>query len=268
MITHFSNLELNTVSIQGVKQFYHGQLKFSVIEESKHRISFKPTDHFTLTFNLVFEPISPVHIAFEVPFSRFQKVVTSLNEMNIPLLKWDDGRVMNELEDGKNVYFRDGDGNLLEIITHDYIKEEVIAPQGILNIFYIREIGFPVQNVTSFREWLVENIDLKTDKVSEHFAFAISGTAHCVITSFERKWIPISMLALPPKMKVTLGVTDIAFIESVQEKLNEEEFISNLNGELHFKKQNYYFILKVTDFNEDIPRRMNLPYSRTDHSKD
>ena len=33
---------------------------------------------------------------------------------------------------------KDGDGNLLEIIAHSYVKEDVLVPQSPLNILYVR----------------------------------------------------------------------------------------------------------------------------------
>jgi len=262
MITHFSNVELNTVSVKGVKQFYSGQLRFPIVEETSQRITFQPVDHCTITFNLAYEPISPVHIAFEVPNSKFLEAVSNLKASSVQLLKWDDGREIDNFETGENVYFRDGDGNLLEIISHFYIKEDVIEPKGSLSLIYLREVGFPVPDVIQFREWLVETLNVKLDKILDNFSFAIGGTAHCVITSINRKWIPISMVALPPKIKVTFGVTDHVFIRSVAEKLQSDEIISFQDGELHFNKLGYYFILKVSDIGAQVPSLLNLPLSR------
>lgn len=265
MITHFAQLQLNTVSLQGTKQFYHDQLRFPIGSESDVEISFKPTEYCTISFKEVAEPLSPVHIAFEVPFSEFEHVVNRLRKAGIVLLKWPDGRVIDDFETGRNVYFRDGDGNLLEIITHAYIKEGILSPSGELKILYLREIGFPVDSVVDFRELLVDLFNFKLAKVSDNFTFAIGGTAHAVIPSKQRKWIPIAMAALPPKMKVVFGVSHSEFMDKVKTNLTAkgvhyEE--NNAEGRLHFKINEYEFCLELTPFPEEIPMLLNLPYSR------
>jgi catechol 2,3-dioxygenase-like lactoylglutathione lyase family enzyme len=263
MITHYAQLQLNTVSIQGVKQFYHDQLQFRIVFQSDNEICFQVTDYFALSFKEVFEPLAPAHFAFEVPHSEFDNVVNWLEKAHIKLLKWSDGSVFdNNFETGKNVYFRDGDGNLLEIICHSYIKEGILSPSGALKILYLREIGFPVDSVINFRELLVKILNLKLDKVSDNFTFAIGGTAHTVIPSKKRKWIPISMFALPPAMNVCFGVTSSIFIDEARTYLKENDIICERNGELHFKIDVYTFCLSVTTYPKDVPSLLNLPYSR------
>ncbi|NOU96776.1 glyoxalase/bleomycin resistance/dioxygenase family protein [Paenibacillus sp. LMG 31456] len=262
MITHFAQLQLNTVSLQGVKQFYHDQLRFPIIHESDNEIHFQPTDSFSLSFKEVAEPLAPAHLAFEIPDSEFENVVSWLQKERISLLKWSDGRIIDNFETGRNVYFRDGDGNLLEIISHHYIQEGILPPSGALNILYLREIGFPVENVIEFREMLVKILNFKLDKVSDIFAFAIGGTAHCVIPSKKRKWIPISMSALPPTMEVGFGVTDIHFINEVKARLDEQNISYEWNGGLYFKINEYSFCLSITNFPKEAHHLLNLPFSR------
>ncbi|MDQ1914708.1 glyoxalase/bleomycin resistance/dioxygenase family protein [Paenibacillus sp. GD4] len=266
MITHFSQLRLNTVSVQGVKQFYHDQLRFPIVYESDNEICFQPTEHFSLSFIEALIPLAPVHFAFEVPYSEFENVVTWLQSAGgISLLKWSDGRIIDDFQTGMNVYFRDGDGNLLEIITHHYIKEGILPPIGELKLLYLREIGFPVDSVTHFRELLVDIFNFKLDKVSDNFTFAISGTSHAVIPSKKRKWIPIAMAALPPTMDVVFGVSSSNFIEKVKTKLSSKgiDYDENKHDcQLQFRINEYSFYLRLTKFPEEVPKLLNLPYSR------
>ncbi|XEC93810.1 VOC family protein [Paenibacillus tarimensis] len=264
MITHFSHLDLNTVSVEAAKQFYHDQLQFPIVTQSDREISFKPTEYFTLTFKQSFEPLAPAHIAFEVPYSEFANVYRQLRQKNIHVLKWPDGKIVDDFGKGKNVYFRDGDGNLLEIITHNYIKEDVLSPSGALKILYLREVGFPVDSVAEFRELLVQLFDFKLSNLSDDFTFAIGGTAHAVISSKGRKWIPIAMTALPPCLSLKLGVTNPNFIDKVRTNLDNRSIHYEMKeeSELHFRVQGYHFILCPTDFSENIPYKLNLPYSR------
>ncbi|MCS7462263.1 glyoxalase/bleomycin resistance/dioxygenase family protein [Paenibacillus doosanensis] len=265
MITHFSQLQLQTVSIRGVKQFYHEQLRFPVVYESDHEILLQPAEYFTLSFKEAAEPLAPAHFAFEVPYSDFNNVVDWLQRTgNVTLLKWPNGRIIDDFETGLNVYFRDGDGNLLEIIAHNYITEGILTPCGELKILYLREVGFPVDSVADFRALLVELFNFSLAKVYDNFTFAIGGTAHAVIASKQRKWIPIAMTALPPTMNVSFGISSLDFIEKVKTNLTAKgiPYESDEHCQLHFQIKEYSFRLGLTDFPDKAPALLNLPYSR------
>lgn len=264
MITHFAQLELNTVSVQGVKQFYHDQLCLPILRQSDDEIHFRLTDYTVLSFKESHEPLAPAHIAFEVPASEFEHALKWLQNTGVTLLKWADGRIIDNFDTGKNVYFRDGDGNLLEIISHTYVKEGIVSPAGELKVLYLREIGFPVDSVIDFRKLLVDLFNFKLAKVYDNFTFAIGGTAHAVITSKKRKWVPISMAALPPSMKVSFGVSSSAFVDRIKTNLASKSipFESTAEGQLHFKIYEYSLSLTLTDFPEEAPSLLDLPFSK------
>lgn len=263
MITHFSKLTLQTVSIQGVQQVYADRLGFTVLSKTDREITFKVTPHVSLSFVEASEPISPAHFAFQVPYSRFYESAKRIHESGLLIAKWADGHEIDE-EDGRlNLYFRDGDGNLLEIIAHDYVEEDVLVPYTPLNILYLREVGCPVESVPSFREWLKSNLGMKTLSDREIFNFVISGTAYIVANWRERPWIPIAMKALPPKMQVTFGTPDLSFLQGIQKKLENGNipFESN-ESELSLYLEGYLFSVQYTpNFSSDIPRKLKIPLS-------
>ncbi|GAA3400382.1 VOC family protein [Paenibacillus hodogayensis] len=263
MITHYSKLELYTVSVAGVKQFYHDQLGFPIVHESESEIVFQPTVHFTLSFWQAAEALTPAHLAFEVAHSAFDQAVDRLRERGVTLLKWPDGRTIDDFGTGQNVYFRDGDGHLLEIISHTYVQEGVLPPSGEFGILYLREVGFPVDDVIAFRERLVQLLAVKLDKVYDNFTFAIGGTAHAVLASKERKWFPIGMTALPPKMHVTFGVSSADFLAQVRTALEAKEirYKKAENGGLHVTLGGYSLGMQVASFPEEAPALLGLPCS-------
>jgi hypothetical protein len=264
MITHFEEVKLQTVSIQGVKQVYHDLLKFPIKFESEHMIVFQPAPSFKITFQKVNEPIAPVHMAFETEHSAYYYTVQNLKEAGMLLLRWPDGRDLNETkEDTRNVYFRDGDGNLLELIAHPYIREGILDPAGCLRILYLREVGLPTEDVPLFSRWLCSMLEMDTSRESDDFTFVIGGTAHAVVVSTERPWIPISMAALPPKLKITLGVSSRDDLDRVRASLSVEEYRSHTEQSLSFNKLGYDFQLAITNFGRDTPRLLNLPLSRS-----
>ncbi|REJ20044.1 MAG: glyoxalase/bleomycin resistance/dioxygenase family protein [Paenibacillaceae bacterium] len=263
MITHFADLALHTVSLEGVRQFYNGLLGIPVVFESDKEIRFQVTPFTTLTFTEAYEPVAPVHFAFEVPWSAFSDVIAYLKEAaGIPLLRWPDGREFVDLDGSGpeiNAYFRDGDGHLLEVIAHRYVREDVLPQGGPLKVLYLREVGFPVEDVSEFRGWLSGRFGMKLAKVFDDFTFAIGGTAHAVIASKQRRWIPIRMYALPPNMTVTFGVSGRHTLERIRELTAGEPILSSGEDELTIMRNDYRIRFAATDVPADIAVRLNLP---------
>lgn len=257
MITHFSDLELTTVSLEGVKQCYANRLQLPIIYESNDFIRFQLTPLTTLSFKEAYEPVPPAHFAFQVPYSKFDEVAAFVRQSGLLILKQELGQYIDETNGRKNLYFRDGDGHLLEIIAHDYIKEDVINTTGKLRTLYIREIGFPVDNVPTFRDWLKKDFGMKTVKESNIFNFVISGTAHAIVVSKQRPWIPIAMKALPPKMVVTFGTPELKFIKNLS-KNTDNSFLKE--KKLLITKDGYTFWIEHTpDFTASLAESLNLP---------
>ncbi|MFE7083794.1 glyoxalase/bleomycin resistance/dioxygenase family protein [Priestia megaterium] len=257
MITHYADLELQTVSIQGVKQAYADSLQLPILYESSHFIRFQLTPFTTLSFKETYEAIHPVHFAIQVPYSQFTGISSFIHQSGLFILKQENGQYIDETNTRKNLYFRDGDGNLLEIIAHNYIKENQIELFGQLKGMYLREIGFPVESVPVFRDWLKSTLKMKTESDQDTFNFVISGTAHAVVVSKERPWIPISMKALPPMMLVTLGTTNTNFINKLANK-PDNSFLES--DKVYFSKEGYNFCVKYSpDFKSSLLGELNLP---------
>ncbi|CAM4158497.1 hypothetical protein BAPA111461_22365 [Bacillus paramycoides] len=104
---------------------------------------------------------------------------------------------------------------------------------------------------------------MKMKEDGDIFNFVIGGTAYIVATWWQRPWIPIAMKALPPKVHVSFGTSDHAFLKRIQNnfKKNSVPFESKHN-EVLFIQQGYTFsVLHTPDFHSDIPRKLNLPLS-------
>ncbi|MEK0312665.1 VOC family protein [Cohnella sp. 56] len=258
MITHIVSLELRTSSVQGCKQFYRDQLGFAVIGETADEIRFAPTPRVSLIFRESDEAPAHAHVAFEVPHSAFGEIVRELERRRIAPLQWADGRIVDEFESGTNVYFRDCDGNLLEFIAHPGITEGVVEPSGPFRILYVREIGLPVDDVLAFRALMVDLLSLRLAKAADDFAFAIGGTAHLVVASKRRRWIPIAMRAVPPSLKVVLGASDARTIEGLKERLAMKGMEFGEREGVVFEVEGYEFAVRLDARFADVPARLGL----------
>ncbi|PFX65632.1 glyoxalase/bleomycin resistance/dioxygenase family protein [Bacillus toyonensis] len=263
MITHISDIKLQTVSIEGVKQVYRDILSFPIKKETASFIQFEVTPYTTISFQEVYEPIAPAHFAFEIPYSKFQETANWLEGSGLLIVKWKDGHTIDEESGRFNLYFKDGDGNLLEIIAHSYINEEVLVSHSPLNVLYVREIGLPVKSVPVFTEWLKSNLNMKTMEDGDIFNFVIGGTAYIVATWWQRAWIPITMKALPPKVHVSFGTPDQAFLQRIQNNLKKNSVPYECkHNEVLFIEQGYTFtVLYTPEFRSDIASKLHLPLS-------
>ncbi|RRN73983.1 glyoxalase/bleomycin resistance/dioxygenase family protein [Peribacillus simplex] len=258
MITHFADLELLTVSIEGVKQCYANRLQLPILSESKEFIQFQLTPFTTLSFKEAFEPISPAHFAFQVPYSQFDEAASFIQQSGLLVLRQEHGQYIDETNGRKNLYFRDGDGHLLEIIAHDYVNEDELKASGMLRTLYLREIGFPVDSVPNLRDWLKSNFGMKTEQDQDIFNFVISGTAHAIVVSKQRPWIPIAMKALPPKMAVTFGTPDKRFIDELTKQMDHT--FSDDSKKLFILSDGYPFYMEHTpEFSMSMVKNLNLP---------
>ncbi|MGG3497427.1 glyoxalase/bleomycin resistance/dioxygenase family protein [Peribacillus simplex] len=258
MITHFADLELLTVSIEGVKQCYANRLQLPILSESKEFIQFQLTPFTTLSFKEAFEPISPAHFAFQVPYSQFDEAASFIQQSGLLVLRQEHGQYIDETNGRKNLYFRDGDGHLLEIIAHDYVNEDELKASGMLRTLYLREIGFPVDSVPNLRDWLKSNFGMKTEQDQDIFNFVISGTAHAIVVSKQRPWIPIAMKALPPKMAVTFGTPDKGFIDELTKQMDHT--FSDDSKKLFILSDGYPFYMEYTpEFSMAMVKNLNLP---------
>jgi hypothetical protein len=76
-----------------------------------------------------------------------------LIQSGVQILKNKQGeKITHHSSISKAVYFKDSDGNILEIISHEYVQEKVLQKNGPLQVMYVREVGFPVPSVPMFRE--------------------------------------------------------------------------------------------------------------------
>ena len=256
MLTHFAEVHLQTLSPIGVRQVYHECLGFDILSETEDDVRIAITPHTTFHFTRSTEPVRPAHLAFEVRHSTFGETHSLIQHAHVPL----DGDI--ESESTHQRYFKDGDGNLLEVYSHDYVDESVIEPANPMGVLYLREAGFVVEDLEGFYDFLVDVFGVvhrKGDREGE-FSIVAVGTAHFVLNHTSRRWIPVNSTALKPQMRVTLGASSADDLKSLIER---PDVFQSPDGSLFLQREDYLLNVRHTpDFDSDIPQRLNLPHTR------
>ena len=165
------------------------------------------TPHTTFHFKRAPEPVRP-----RISRSRsgtFAETVNHLDRAHIPLNRDIETEATNQQ------FFKDGDGNLLEVYAHDYVRKDVLGRGNPLGVMYRREVGFVVDNTGGFHDWLGELFGTVLTKGHRDSDFCITavGTAHFVLNHATKRWIPINSTALKPQMRFTLGTPDVDDVE-------------------------------------------------------
>ena len=207
---------LPTLSLQGVQQFYQTHLGFPVAKQSDTRISFQISQNFVLCFE---KSISahPQHFAFRVPPAHFRSAVAWLRSRTATLLQEDgdaEGISYFDLERTRprQFYFRDCDGNILEIYAED-APGAAIHPD--LQITGLREIGLPHSGQAHVREVYARRLGWTvTPNANPGFNFVRSE--HCVFVVVEegRNWWPLDLPARKVPLRIELqGATALQEFE-------------------------------------------------------
>ena len=254
MITHFAEIHLQTLSPIGVRQVYHDALAFPILSESEDDIRIAITPHTALHFTRSSVPIKPAHLAFEVRHSTYADTADLLEYTHVALC----GDV--ETETTHQRYFKDGDGNILEAYSHDYVNESVIVPENALGVMYLREAGLVVDDLAGCWDWLAETFGTTNTRGDRNGKFSIvaAGTAHFVLNHVTRRWVPIDATALKPQMRITLGTPSLNDIAEIRK---HPDCIQSTDGSLFLQREEYLFQIQHTpDFNSAIPQRLKLPH--------
>ena len=150
-------MEINLLSIQTsqlavMKEFYTGQLGFSLVSESMNRFQIK-TGTSLIEFtdeNAEGEPY--YHFALNIPSNQFQEAKRWLKGKTELLLEDGEDEIYFSFIDAHSCYFEDPSGNIVELIARHMDNPTSESPFSVNSILNIGEIGLIVQDVTNTGE--------------------------------------------------------------------------------------------------------------------
>ncbi|MEZ4865858.1 MAG: hypothetical protein R3C14_31380 [Caldilineaceae bacterium] len=257
MITHFAEIELYTLDLSVVRLVYHERLRFPILAETDHSLTLALTSHTVLKFTLRQEPITPVHLAFQVAHAGFAEVVDKIKRAGVLVT-----HAYVEWHNGPNLYLRDGEGHELEIMAQANVANDGFPPCHYLGILHLREVAFPVGNVHCFRRWLRNTLEMKScsDAAADDFDVVVGGTAYVVVSALNRHGYPSGARSVPANQRVTFGTPDWAFMHRVRDRLaTNGALVAEQPDEIEFQHAGYHFALRYTpQFCAEWPTPLDL----------
>jgi catechol 2,3-dioxygenase-like lactoylglutathione lyase family enzyme len=153
---------------------------------------------------LVFEPgePSPQHIAFRIPSAAHADALEWLGERTALLPNADGGREHPFPDwNADAMYFRDPDGNVLELIAHHDFDDPYEPPFGPAHLLAIGEVGVPVDDPPAFLAEIEQGHGIRRwsgDGVG--FAAAGDKRGSLIVVPRGRPWHPVpgSNATVPP----------------------------------------------------------------------
>lgn len=144
---------------------------------------------------LVFEPgtWSPQHIAFRIPSASYADALAWLGA-RAELLTGADGAPEFAFPDwnADAMYFRDPDGNVLELIAHHDLPEPYAPPFTPRTMLGVCEVGMPVDDMGAFLHWLEGRAGARRWS-GDGVAFAAAGDKRgsLIVVPRGRPWHPV-----------------------------------------------------------------------------
>jgi catechol-2,3-dioxygenase len=184
-------LELLSPDLEVQRQFYVDVLGLTLLEFDAQHLTVQVGSS-CLKFRLQTGFSGRYHFAFDVPENQLLTAKKWL-EARTTLIADINGDLVFGGGDWNSdaVYFRDPDGNILELIArHDLANasQNVFSSASLLNI---SEIGLACDNVPDVVKWLKQNLNLEIYKSSSEM-FAPVGNAHglLILVQKAREWFP------------------------------------------------------------------------------
>jgi len=174
---------LETSNIEKMKKFYTEMLEMPILRSKENFFTVRAGNtHLTFQQGSTDEA-RLYHFALRTNLSFFEYMFKKLKEANENLLPNSEGQLSGYWK-GKQVYFTDPDGNIVEILERE-------IPEGDINPGWhdVCEIGFPAESVEDISEFLSPIINVNHAE-SDTFRFYGDEVGTFVLVKEGRNWYP------------------------------------------------------------------------------
>ncbi|PKR85271.1 VOC family protein [Heyndrickxia camelliae] len=192
-------VQLKAYHLEKMKEFYTNLLQMSLVYEDKN--SFAVLAGTTRVHFEKDEEQPYYHVCFHLGSAFFDHIFNKLKKKNL-LLSNEEGEISMYWK-GKQAYFFDPDGNILEILERPLPHKE---QEGWLRV---GEIGMPSSNTYDLREYLSSFLENKYKAENDSFSFFGEENGVGVIVKEGRNWYPTNRPAsIHPIKLVVSGNTE------------------------------------------------------------
>jgi len=188
---------LKAYHLKEMKDFYTNQLEMDLISSDESYFSVMAG-----ATKLIFEKVEKnpnYHLCFRTNLDYFNHIMKKLLPFNL-FLSNEEGEISMHWK-GKQAYFKDPDGNILEMLERPFIHQGD-APFG---WFDVSEVGMPVENVGHFQEELNTYVKDAFSEKSDTFAFYGDEEGVFVVVRKGRPWYPTEIGATIHPIKVVVS---------------------------------------------------------------
>lgn len=191
-------LNLKCLKLEEMKEFYTNQLEMPLVSESEEYFAVMAG-----ATKLVFEkdasqPFYHLCLPSGLPF--FEYMYEKMSYLQL-LLEDEEGHY-SMFWQGKQAYFTDPDGNILELLERQYSWSDIEHVKG---WYYVGEVGMPVKNIAQFKQELDSFQLTKYKSESDSFSFFGDTNGVFVLVKEERPWYPTDREATIHPIKVIIS---------------------------------------------------------------
>lgn len=175
-------VNLMSFHLEEMKRFYTEVLEMDLVASTDTSFTVLAGET-KLVFNKTKE-MPFYHLCFRTSNDYFEHMFLKLDEVE-RLLEIGKGE-KSMFWDGKQAYFNDPDGNILELLERPFLGDGEVP----LTWFDVNEVGFPVTNVKEAQQFLSKYVNDVVKRDNDTFAFFGDRFGCLVIVKEGRHWYP------------------------------------------------------------------------------
>ncbi len=194
-----------TTQLAAQRDFYHDQLGLPLAWETAQQCRIQIGDS-TLTWTASAEPLAgPYHFAFTIPENQLDAGIAWVQRTSPILSKEGQSRFHFLAWNAHAAYFRDTDGNILELIARHNLPNTSDVPFGPTSLLHISEVGLPSPDVLALAATLEATFGIAPWLgMSADFTTMGDEEGLFILVPAGRPWLPTTQPALPLPLAITV----------------------------------------------------------------
>lgn len=204
-------LQLLTDDLEGTAKFYHETLGLTVLQESEEKVSLAAGETI-LRFHCSQGQRPRYHFAFNIPCNKIEEALAWIGG-KVPLLDIEPGEPIVDFKNwhAKAFYFLDNNGNILEFIARNDLKNESSVSFDSASILSVSEIGIVSEDVPRQCSMLIEQYGIQyfiKQPPLPRFAALGDDSGLLIVVPYNRDWYPTHIASTKHWVKVDMVIED------------------------------------------------------------